>query len=84
MILKKENQQLRAQTIESDYERDVDRDVIAAYEGTLQLYDEDLNRICVCETRMPPAATKLKYGKNLQVLHFDPAPPPGACDVSEV
>ena len=43
--LKKENQQLRAQIIESDYERDVDRDVIAAYEeGTLQLYDEELNR----------------------------------------
>ena len=33
---------------------------------------------------MPPAATKSKYGKNLQVLHFDPAPPPGACVVSEV
>ena len=32
---------------------------------------------------MPPAAIKLKYGKN-QVLHFDPAPPTGACDVSEV
>ena len=31
-----------------------------------------------------PAATKSKYGKNLQVLHFDPAPPPGVCDVSEV
>ena len=40
--------------------------------------------ICVYETRMPPAATKSKYGKNLYVLHFDPAPPPGACDVSEV
>ena len=26
---------------------------------------------------MPPAATKSKYGKNLQVLHFDPAPPQG-------
>ena len=24
------------------------------------------------------------YGKNLQVLHFDPTPPPEACDVSEV
>ena len=42
------------------------------------------NKTCVCETRMPPVATKLKYGKNLYVLHFDPAPPPGACDVSEV
>ena len=26
---------------------------------------------------MPPAATKPKYGKNLWVLHFDPAPPQG-------
>ena len=26
---------------------------------------------------MPPAATKSKYGKNLQVLHFYPAPPQG-------
>ena len=28
----------------------------------------------VCETRMPLRATKSKYGKNLYVLHFDPAP----------
>ena len=42
------------------------------------------NWTCVFETRMPPAATKSKYGKNLEVLHFNPAPPPGACDVSEV
>ena len=33
---------------------------------------------------MPPAATKSNYGKNLKVLHFDPTPPLGACDVSEV
>ena len=33
---------------------------------------------------MPPAATKLKCGKNLYVPYFDPASPPGACDVSEV
>ena len=26
---------------------------------------------------MPPVATKPKYGKNLWVLHFDPAPPQG-------
>ena len=26
---------------------------------------------------MPPAATKSKYGKYLEVLHFDPAPPQG-------
>ena len=26
---------------------------------------------------MPSAATKSKYGKNLEVLHFDPAPPQG-------
>ena len=38
----------------------------------------------VCETRMPPAATKSKYGKNLYVQHFDLTPPQGACDVSEV
>ena len=25
---------------------------------------------------MPPAATMLKYGKNYQVLHFDPPPHP--------
>ena len=31
---------------------------------------------CVGETRMPPAATMLKYGKNYQVLHFDPPPHP--------
>ena len=35
------------------------------------------NKTCVCETRMPPAATKSKYGKNLQVLHFDPIPSQG-------
>ena len=29
-------------------------------------------------------ATKPKYGKKLQVLYFDPAPTPGACDVIEV
>ena len=34
--------------------------------------------------RMPLAATKSKYGKNLQVLHFDPDLPLGAGDVSEV
>ena len=33
---------------------------------------------------MPPAATKSKYCKNLEVLHFNPAPPQGPCDVSEV
>ena len=43
-----------------------------------------MNKICVCETRMPPAPSKSKYGKNLYVLHFDPAPPPGACDVMSV
>ena len=26
---------------------------------------------------MPSAATMSKYGKNIQVLHFDPAPPQG-------
>ena len=31
---------------------------------------------------MPPEATKSKYGK--KILHFDPVPPPGAWDVSEV
>ena len=32
-----------------------------------------------------PNGNKLNtYGKILKVLHFDPAPPPGACDVSEV
>ena len=42
--------------------------------------------VCVYETRMPPAATKSKYGKNLSVLHFDPAQPQVhvACDVNEV
>ena len=39
---------------------------------------------CVCETQMPPAATKSNKGKQLYVLHFDPALPPGACDVTEV
>ena len=36
---------------------------------------------CVCETStsMPQAATKSK-----SVLNLDSAPPPGACDVSEV
>ena len=38
---------------------------------------------CVCETRMPPAATSQNMVKNLQVLHFD-LPNPGTCDVSEV
>ena len=33
---------------------------------------------------MTPAATKSKYGKTLLVQHFDPAPSPGAGDVSEV
>ena len=35
------------------------------------------NKTCVCETRMPPAFTKSNYGKNLQVPHFEPAPPQG-------
>ena len=26
---------------------------------------------------------KVKIWQNLQILYFDPAPPPGACDVSE-
>ena len=43
-----------------------------------------LNKTCVCETQMPPAALKSKYGKNLKVLHFDLAPPTGALDVSQV
>ena len=30
-------------------------------------------RTCVCETRMPPAETMSNNGKNLLVLHFDPA-----------
>ena len=33
---------------------------------------------------MPPAATEFNHGKNLRVLHFDPAQPPGTCEVSEV
>ena len=38
-----------------------------------------------CETRMPPAATKSKYGITLEILHFDHAPPPpGTYDVNEV
>ena len=32
----------------------------------------------------PRPQKKSKYDKNLQVLHFDPDPPPGARDVSEV
>ena len=39
--------------------------------------------ICVCETQMPPAAIKSKYGE-ISVLHFDPAAPSGTCDVNEV
>ena len=35
-----------------------------------------------CETQMTLAAPKSTYGKN--VLCFDPIPPSGACDVSEV
>ena len=31
-----------------------------------------------------PLATKCNIGKNLKVLHFDSAPPPGACYVTEV
>ena len=31
---------------------------------------------------MPPAATKLKDGKNLLVLHFDPTPTPHGCGMS--
>ena len=31
----------------------------------------------------PPAATESNYGKNLQVLYFDPTPSPGVLDVSE-
>ena len=31
-----------------------------------------------------PLATKCNIGKNLKVLHFDSAPPPGACNVTEV
>ena len=27
---------------------------------------------CVCKTRIPQAATKLKYGKFSEALHFDP------------
>ena len=38
----------------------------------------------VCESWMPPGGNKVKIWQNLQVLHFDPAPPQGACDVSEV
>ena len=36
------------------------------------------------QTDRQTAATKSVSGKNFKVLHFDPAPPPGACDVSEV
>ena len=43
-----------------------------------------MNKTCVCDTRMPPASTRSKFGKNLNVLHFDPAPTPGAGDFSEV
>ena len=35
------------------------------------------NWTCVFETRMPPAATKSKYGKNLEVLHFNQPRPQG-------
>ena len=31
----------------------------------------------VCETRMPPPATKSKYGKNFEVLYFDLPHPQG-------
>ena len=34
------------------------------------------NKTCVCETQMPPAATKLKSGK-ISVPHFDPIPSQG-------
>ena len=34
-----------------------------------------MNKTCVCETQMPPVATKSKYDK--KVLHFDLAPPQG-------
>ena len=42
-----------------------------------------LNKTCLWNTDAP-AARKSNYGKNLQVLHFDPAPPPVACDVGQV
>ena len=35
-------------------------------------------------TQIPPLATKCNIGKNLKILHFDPAAPPGACTVTEV
>ena len=31
----------------------------------------------VCENTDAPAATKSNYGKNLNLLYFNPAPPPG-------
>ena len=41
------------------------------------IMNKETKKTCVCETRMPPAAAKLKYGRNLKVLNFDPAPPQG-------
>ena len=40
--------------------------------------------MCLLNMDAPPAATKSKYGKNLEVLYFDTTQPPGASDVSEV
>ena len=31
-----------------------------------------------------PVATKLKYEKSIQILHFDPVPPQGAWDINGV
>ena len=38
----------------------------------------------VCETQMPPAATKSKYGKISKSQILTPPQTPGSCDVSEV
>ena len=58
--------------------------VIRIIHATYERLISKNNKTCVCKTQMRPAATKLKYGKYLLVLYFDPAPHPGACHVSEV